>query len=141
MCPTCGCVGQSAFSVTELTRPEAQSCVTCHNPGDDDGAGDVNHNISQIGDGVNRSSGVERNPPTVLGNGYRQAIGAEMTADLQGELAAATATAKSTNMAVTQALSSNLIASNPGHGDEISTARRACDAGALRFVIGGQVIV
>jgi len=86
--------------------PEAQSCVTCHNLGGDDGAGDLNHNIFQIGDGVNRSSGVERNPPTVLGNGYRQAIGAEMTADLQGELAAATATAKSTKVAVTQALTS-----------------------------------
>jgi len=86
--------------------PEAQSCVTCHNLGGDDGAGDVNHNIFQIGDGVNRSSGVERNPPTVLGNGYRQAIGAEMTADLQGELAAAQTKAKNTNAAVTQALSS-----------------------------------
>jgi len=86
--------------------PEAQSCVTCHNLGGDDGAGDLNHDIFQIGDGINRSSGVPRNAPTVLGNGYRQAIGAEMTTELQGELAAATAKAKSTNMAVTQALTS-----------------------------------
>ena len=63
--------------------PEAQSCVTCHNLGGDDGAGDLNHNIFQIGDGINRSSGVPRNPPTVLGNGYRQRIGEEMTADLK----------------------------------------------------------
>jgi len=89
--------------------PEAQSCVTCHNLGGDDGAGDLNHTIFQIGDGINRSSGVPRNAPTVLGNGYRQAIGAEMTIELQGELAAATAKAKSTNMAVTQALTSKGI--------------------------------
>jgi len=89
--------------------PEAQSCVTCHNVGGDDGAGDTNHNIFQIGDGVNRSSGVPRNPPTVLGNGYRQAIGAEMTTELQGELAAAKSHAISTNMAVTQALTSKGI--------------------------------
>src|SRR5262249_41235292 len=89
--------------------PEAQSCVTCHNLGGDDGAGDLNHNIFQIGDGINRSSGVPRNPPTVLGNGYRQRIGEEMTAGLRADLASALATAKSTNMAVTQALSSKGI--------------------------------
>jgi cytochrome c peroxidase len=89
--------------------PEAQSCVTCHNVGGDDGAGDVNHNIFQIGDGINRTSGVPRNPPTVLGNGYRQAIGAEMTTELQGELAAAKTQATTTNVAVTKALTSKGI--------------------------------
>jgi len=86
--------------------PEAQTCVTCHNVGGDDGAGDLNHNIFQIGDGVNRTTGVPRNPPTVLGNGLRQRIGEEMTADLAGELAAAKAKAASTAVAVTQALTS-----------------------------------
>jgi len=89
--------------------PEAQTCVTCHNLGGDDGAGDLNHNIFQIGDGVNRSSGVPRNPPTVLGNGYRQRIGEEMTIDLQNELASAKAKAASTKTAVTQALTSKGI--------------------------------
>jgi len=86
--------------------PEAQTCVTCHNVGGDDGAGDRNHNIFQIGDGINRSSGVPRNPPTVLGNGLRQRIGEEMTADLAALLASAKAKAASTHLAVTQALSS-----------------------------------
>ncbi len=91
--------------------PEAQSCVTCHNVGGDDGAGDRNHDIFQIGDGINRASGVERNPPTVLGNGFRQRIGEEMTADLQGELASAKAkcTAANPHVAVTQALTSKGI--------------------------------
>ncbi len=89
--------------------PEAQSCVTCHNLGGDDGAGDRNHDIFQIGDGINRASGVERNPPTVLGNGYRQRIGEEMTADLQGILNAAKAQVASTHVAVTKALTSKGI--------------------------------
>ena len=89
--------------------PEAQSCVTCHNLGGDDGAGDNNHNIFQIGDGINRASGVARNPPTVLGNGLRQRVGEEMTTDLQNELAAAKASAKSTGVAVTKALTSKGI--------------------------------
>jgi len=89
--------------------PEAQSCVSCHNVGGDDGAGDLNHNIFQIGDGINRSSGVPRNPPTVLGNGYRQQIGIEMTADLAALLASAKAQAASTKVAVTKALTSKGI--------------------------------
>jgi len=89
--------------------PEAQTCVTCHNVGGDDGAGDGNHNIFQIGDGINRASGVPRNPPTVLGNGLRQRIGEEMTAELQAQLAAAKAAAASSHAAVTKALSSKGI--------------------------------
>ena len=89
--------------------PEAQSCLTCHNKGGDDGAGDKLHDIFQIGDGVNQSSGVQRNAPVVLGNGFRQQIGIEMTADLQGQLTAAKAKAASTGAAVTQALSSKGI--------------------------------
>jgi cytochrome c peroxidase len=86
--------------------PEAQSCVTCHNVGGDDGAGDANHNIFQIGDGINKASGVPRNAPTVLGNGYRQQIGIEMTADLGAQLTAAKNQATTTHLAVTKALSS-----------------------------------
>jgi cytochrome c peroxidase len=89
--------------------PEAQSCVTCHNVGGDDGAGDLNHNIFQIGDGINRASGVPRNPPTVLGNGFRQQIGIEMTNDLKAELAAAKAAALASQAPVTQPLSSKGI--------------------------------
>jgi mono/diheme cytochrome c family protein len=86
--------------------PEAQTCVTCHNVGGDDGAGDNNHNIFQIGDGINRNSGVPRNPITVLGGGLKQAIGFEMTAELQGQQAAAKAQAAATNANVSKALTS-----------------------------------
>jgi mono/diheme cytochrome c family protein len=89
--------------------PEAQSCVTCHEVGGDDGAGDLNHNIFQIGDGINRTSGVPRNPPPVLGSGLRQRLGEEMTAELQGEQTAAKAQAVATGVAVTKALTSKGI--------------------------------
>jgi cytochrome c peroxidase len=86
--------------------PEAQSCVSCHNVGGDDGAGDLNHNIFQAGDGINRASGLPRNPPPLLGSGLRQQIGIEMTAELQGQLAAGKAQAAATKVNVTVALSS-----------------------------------
>jgi cytochrome c peroxidase len=85
--------------------PEAQSCVTCHNIKGSGGAGDLSHNIFQLTDGVNQSSGLPRNPPQVLGNGFRQALGAEMTAELHSQLAAAKAQAASTGVPVTKALS------------------------------------
>jgi mono/diheme cytochrome c family protein len=84
--------------------PEAQSCVSCHNEGGQDGAGDQNHNIFQAGDGFNVASGLGRNPPPLLGSGLRQQIGAEMTAELQGQLAAGKAQAAATNANVTVVL-------------------------------------
>ena len=119
--------------------PEAQSCVTCHNLGGDDGAGDLNHDIFQIGDGINRSSGVPRNAPTVLGNGYRQAIGAEMTTELQGELAAAKAKAISTNMAVTQALTSKGISFGSLVANPDGTVNFAGVVGVDTVAVGAEV--
>jgi mono/diheme cytochrome c family protein len=88
--------------------PEAQSCVSCHNRGPngdkDDGAGDNNHNIFQIGDGINRNSGVPRNPPPLLGIGIRQAVAAEMTAELATLVAAGKAQAAQTGANVTVTL-------------------------------------
>jgi hypothetical protein len=81
--------------------PEAQSCVSCHNEGGQDGAGDQNHDIFQAGDGINRATGLGRNPPPLLGSGLRQQIGIEMTAELQGQLAAGKAQAAATNTNVT----------------------------------------
>jgi mono/diheme cytochrome c family protein len=100
--------------------PEAQSCVTCHLPdppnliagsdggiytaGGPYGGGDMRSNIFQIGDGINRASGLERNPPPLLGSGLRQQIGIEMTNELQGKLAAGKAQAAATGVNVTVAL-------------------------------------
>jgi len=69
--------------------PEAQSCISCHNVGGDDGGGDNNHNIFQIGDGINRASGVPRNGIALLGLGLRERAAQEMTQEIQALLAAA----------------------------------------------------
>jgi mono/diheme cytochrome c family protein len=84
--------------------PEAQSCITCHNVGGDDGAGDLDHNIFQVGDGSSRASGLARNPPVVLGLGLRQQIGMEMTSELTTKVASARLDAQSRNLPVTVAL-------------------------------------
>lgn len=89
--------------------PEAQSCLTCHNVGGDDGAGDLNHNIFQNGDGISKSTGLARNPPVVLGLGVRQQLAAEMTAELQAELATGKQQAKSQNVSVVVNLSSKSV--------------------------------
>jgi hypothetical protein len=99
--------------------PEAQSCVTCHNSCPaigfggtcfgNYGAGDDNHITFQIGDGINRASGVPRSPPAVLGNGLRQRAGEEMTAELQSKLAAGKAQAKSSLTNATVALTTKTV--------------------------------
>jgi hypothetical protein len=113
--------------------PEAQSCVTCHplpllsqggfggiyRGGGAYGGGGNDCDIYEIGDGINRASGLARNPPALFGEGLRQRVAEEMTTDLNNELAAAKAQAASLaavksqaasmQLAVTKALSSKGI--------------------------------
>jgi len=110
--------------------PEAQSCVTCHNEGGDDGAGDTNHNIFQIGDGINRNSGVPRNPPTVLGNGLRQRVGEEMTTDLKGQLTTGLTNARNSGANQTVTLASKGI----GFGSVVARPDQTVDFTNLRGV-------
>jgi hypothetical protein len=85
--------------------PEAQSCLTCHNNDRlDDSSGDLNHNIFQIGDGINPASGVPRNPPPLIGMGLRQIAAEEMSADLKAILEAAKLQARQTGVNVTATL-------------------------------------
>ena len=143
-------VHQGAFGA-----PEAQSCITCHNIGGDDGAGDKNHNIFQIGDGVNPSSGVPRNPPVVLGLGFRQQIGIEMTQQLQAERQAAALQAVAQSAPFTQPLTAKgvsfgTIVANPDGTFDTSGVRgvdadlvvrplgwKGREATLRRFVEGG----
>ncbi len=59
------------------------SCAGCHFQGGVNGAGSASQNAFYFGDGARISSAVVRNPPAVLGLGMVQAIGVEMTRDLQ----------------------------------------------------------
>jgi hypothetical protein len=69
--------------------PDSNNCIGCHNVGGADGGGTLAKNLLQDGDGVNLSSALVRNAPALLGDGYIQQLGIEMTADLQAQLKAA----------------------------------------------------
>jgi mono/diheme cytochrome c family protein len=84
--------------------PEAQSCLSCHNIGGDDGGGDNNHNIFQIGDGINRNTGVPRQGIALLGMGLRERAALEMTGELKVLLDAGKAQARATNANVSVSL-------------------------------------
>ncbi len=71
--------------------PDGTKCTQCHGVGGGDGAGTLAQNLLQDGDGVNLSSVLVRNAPAIIGDGAIQQLGIEMTADLQGQLAAAQA--------------------------------------------------
>jgi len=86
--------------------PDATTCSECHFVGGSDGTGDVAHNLLQDGDGVNLSTALPRQPRQVIGVGALQQLGIEMTAELQGQLAAGKGQATSAQTAVTVALSS-----------------------------------
>jgi mono/diheme cytochrome c family protein len=58
------------------------SCAGCHSVGGPDGAGSEAQNAFLAGDGERQSSANVRNAPAVLGLGFVQALGAEMTFDL-----------------------------------------------------------
>lgn len=59
------------------------SCAGCHSVGGADGAGAATQNAFFAGDGDRADSALVRNAPAVIGLGFVQALGAEMTIDLQ----------------------------------------------------------
>ena len=61
------------------------SCSGCHSVGGPDGAGAATQNALLDGDAEHHTSALQRNPPAMLGLGLVQALGAEMTVELQGE--------------------------------------------------------
>lgn len=61
------------------------SCSGCHSVGGTDGAGAETQNAFLLGDGDRMSSANIRNAPAVLGLGFVQALGAEMTFDLRSQ--------------------------------------------------------
>jgi mono/diheme cytochrome c family protein len=80
------------------------ACATCHTQGGDDGGGLNANNIFQDGDGINLSSTLVRNPIALLGNGYLQELGNEMTAELQATRNSALASAKQLGVPITKGL-------------------------------------
>jgi hypothetical protein len=90
--------------------PDSNTCSRCHLQGGTDGAGDTAVNMLQDGDGVTVSSALARNPRQVIGVGYLELLGLEMTHDLQAQLAAAQAAQLASGQAQTVALKSKGVA-------------------------------
>jgi hypothetical protein len=82
------------------------SCAGCHSVGGPDGGGTATQNAFFVGDGARADSALVRNAPAVLGLGFVQALGVEMTTDLQLARDAAIAEAATTGAPVTVALAS-----------------------------------
>ena len=82
------------------------SCAGCHSVGGPDGAGSELENAFLEGDGERASSANVRNPPAVLGLGFVQALGAEMSRDLALLRRRAVEGARAANAQMTVALES-----------------------------------
>jgi hypothetical protein len=89
--------GQSASAPTGPFRrvhgglfggPETLSCPSCHWVGGPNGAGAETDNAFLAGDGKLTASGDERNPPALIGLGVVEALGQEMSRELQEQRAA-----------------------------------------------------
>jgi mono/diheme cytochrome c family protein len=89
--------------------PDGDACASCHSVGGDDGGGTLPSDPLVEGDGDTESSALERNGLALLGDGYVQQLGIEMTAELQGEIAAAKKQAAATGHFVTAMLTSKGI--------------------------------
>ncbi|MEP7123982.1 MAG: di-heme oxidoredictase family protein [Byssovorax sp.] len=85
------------------------SCAGCHSLGGPDGAGSPTENAMIQGDGDHADSALVRNAPAMLGVGMVQALGAEMSHELQFERQTALDQAKSTGKAVSLALTTKGI--------------------------------
>lgn len=82
------------------------SCAGCHSVGGPDGAGGPTQNAFLLGDGDRLSTANVRNAPAVLGLGFVQALGVEMSFDLASARDQALSAAASAGKPVTVALAS-----------------------------------
>ena len=73
------------FQHGEFGAPETTTCISCHWKGGEHGAGDRTDNAYLLGDGQSLSSHDERNPPSLLGQGWIQLVAEEMNADLAAQ--------------------------------------------------------
>jgi mono/diheme cytochrome c family protein len=101
---------QRALHNGKFGGPDAAQCNTCHTVGGDDGAGTLETNLFEDGDGVNMSSALVRNAKALVGVGYLQQLGLEMTADLARARDAAIARAQARSRNVTVQLASKGVA-------------------------------
>ena len=93
----------------EAGGPDAFGCFSCHSKGGPDGAGTQTQNAFLRGDGERLVAADQRNPPHLLGLGPVECLAREMSAELQGQAAAARARAQAEGRAVEQLLTAKGI--------------------------------
>lgn len=75
----------SRFHREQRGGPDANRCADCHWRGGIAGAGDAADNAFFRGDGFTEASSLVRNPPSLVGAGWREILAAQMSADLQAQ--------------------------------------------------------
>jgi hypothetical protein len=110
--------------------PDSNTCSRCHLQGGSDGAGDAPINMLQDGDGVNVASALARNPRQVIGVGYLELLGQEMTRELQAEFEVARAVQQATGQAQTVALKTKGV----GFGSITVRSDGSLDSAALQGI-------
>lgn len=75
----------SRFHLGERGGPDARRCAACHWRGGLAGAGDAADNAFFRGDGNTEASALVRNPPSLVGAGWKELVATSMTADLQAQ--------------------------------------------------------
>jgi Di-haem oxidoreductase, putative peroxidase len=112
------------------------SCAGCHARGGVNGAGSATANTFYFGDGERVSSAVVRNPPAVLGLGYVQLLGVEMTGQLQRLRDRAIAEAAKTSAPVTVELEAKGVT----FGHITASPNGSLDESAITGVDGDLVV-
>lgn len=101
--------GLRRFQVGLEGGPDASRCMDCHWKGGFAGAGDRADNAAMFGDGDSLVLHDRRNPPSLWGAGWTQAIAREMTAELQAQARALRADAAQLGEPVTRRLTAKAI--------------------------------
>ena len=97
----------SRFHRGERGGPDARRCAACHWRGGLAGAGDASDNAFFRGDGNTEASALARNPPSLVGAGWKELVAASMTADLHAQRDEAVVFARSHGTAFQLALSTH----------------------------------
>lgn len=115
---------------------DGYACSGCHAVGGLNGAGTATANAFYFGDGERTSSAVVRNPPAVLGLGYVQELGREMTTELRRAREKALAKAARSGQPVTV----ELTAKGVSFGTLVAHADGSIDTKGVRGVDADLII-
>ncbi len=112
------------------------SCAGCHSVGGPDGAGGLTQNALLEGDGDRAGTAIERNAPALLGLGFVQLLGLEMSEELQRQRRSVIEEARVTG----RAASGPLVAKGIDFGMVRAQPGGAVDTSAVQGVASDLVV-